>query len=275
MGTTTASPRAMAPTHRRDFRPRALGLVFLGVIALGWLTSLVPSRGVVAVVEVERKTADAGFSTLQSSSAESRKEIGEEISINPEINRRDPQGVVAREQLNKAKNEIKARQYDQAITRLTESHALVQSYPEAYFLVGKALEGKKDYQAARDFYVAAIDRNPWLADAHWGVATTSESLGDLPAALGGMRSYLHTEPDPDPNRLKIGQARSAIWEWESQLGRYDWGPTKGIPPGFTRDELKRDGKGVAIKIQRLETLQPDGTMKYDIRHADKVKIFPR
>lgn len=271
---TTVSPSAVPP-RRSDFRLRALALVVLGVVALGGLTSWVPSRGVVAEVKVPRKTTDAGFSTLQSLSEESGKASGEELSISPENDSKDHQSVVARDQMNKAKNEIKARQYDQAISRLTEMHAAVQSYPEAYLLIGKALEGKKDFKTARDFYVAAIDRNPWLADAHWGVATTSESLGDLPAALGGMRSYLHTEPDPDPNRLKIAQARSAIWEWESQLGRYDWGPTKGIPPGFTRDELKRDGKGVAIKMQRPETLQPDGSMKYDIRHADKVKIFPR
>lgn len=275
MSTTTVSTSTRPPARRRDFRLRALVLLVLAVGVLGWLTTWVPSRGVLAVVEKKGKAIDGGFSALQLPSPESRRELGEEITIEPKIDRNDPQSAVAREQLNLAKGEIKARQYDKAISRLTAAHAAVQSYPEAYLLIGKALEGKKDYKTARDFYVAAIDRNPWLADAHWGVATSSEALGDLPAALGGMRSYLHTEPDPDPYRLKIGQARSAIWEWESQLGRYDWGPTKGIPPGFSREELKRDGKGVAIKIPRQETLQPDGSMKYDIRHADKVKIFPR
>jgi hypothetical protein len=142
-------------------------------------------------------------------------------------------------------------------------------------LLGEALEGRRDYAVARDFYVAAIDRDHYLSDAYWGVATSSEQLGELDSAIGAMRSYLHTERDPDPQRLRINQARSAIWEWESKLGRGPWGPTRGIPPGFSADEVKRDGRGVGVKMQLPETLQADGTWKNEIKHADKIKIYPR
>jgi tetratricopeptide (TPR) repeat protein len=174
-----------------------------------------------------------------------------------------------------ARQAIKRRQYDQALQVLNSAQPLLKDRAEAFLLIGNILERKKDYSTARDFYNAALKRDPFLADAYWGFATASESLGDLESALGGMRSYLHTEPDPDPMRLRINQARSAIWEWETRLGRGPWGPTKGIPPGFIAEDLKRDGRGVGVKWPREDTLQPDGTMKSEIKSAEKVKIYPR
>jgi tetratricopeptide (TPR) repeat protein len=142
-------------------------------------------------------------------------------------------------------------------------------------VLGRALEGKGDYATARDFYNAAIDRDPALSDAYWGFATTSEKLNDLPSALGAMRSYLHTEPDADPYRRRIAQARSAIWEWESKLGRGAWGKTKGLPPGFTEAELRRDGRGVGVKIPIEGTENAAGVSRYEIKSADKIQIYPR
>ena len=40
----------------------------------------------------------------------------------------------------------------------------------------------------------------------------SEALGDMPAALGAMRSFVHLAPPDDPF---VTRARSALWEWQS------------------------------------------------------------
>lgn len=263
---------------RRDYRPLSVFVVFLFVGLVGWGVSRIPGQGIEARVEEERPAAaepvELPFSGLQEMTSPSARDVVESIAADRKSQKEEntPESR-AKRLMAKAEQGIKEKRYDEAIWMLHEARAELKQYPEAYVLIGRALEGKGDYETAREFYNAAIDLNPYLPKAYWGYATTSEALGDLESAIGGMRSFLHTEPNLDPNRLSVAQARSAIWEWESKLGRGLWGPTKGIPPGFTEDELKRDGRGVAIKMPLLETKQPDGSMKYEIKHADKFEIF--
>lgn len=262
---------------RRDRRPRAALLLLVLVVLLGYLVSALPKRGVDAAklagpLLAATKPA-SGFSGLASAIGlgdfqTPTKEATPGTPPNPETD-------AARQVLGAARELLKKQQYDEAIKLLEQARPQLQRYAQAYLLLGKALEGRRDYAVARDFYVAALDRDPYLSDAYWGVATSSERLGELDSAIGAMRSYLHTESDPDPQRLRINQARSAIWEWESKLGRGPWGPTKGIPPGFTAADLKRDGRGVGVMMPLLDTLQADGTMKREVKHADKIKIYPR
>ena len=263
---------------RRDRRlPVALLLMVL-VVVLGVVVSALPKRGVDAAklaAPPQRPASD--FSGLVPAATvapgdDAEALAKEEIPAAPDSN---PEAGAARQVLKNARQLIKKKQYDEAIKLLDQERSRLQEYADAYLLLGKALEGRRDYAVARDFYVAAINRDPFLSDAYWGVATSSEQLGELDSAIGAMRSYLHTERDADPQRLRIAQARSAIWEWESKLGRGPWGPTKGIPPGFTAADLKRDGRGVGVMMPLLDTLQADGTMKREVKHADKVKIYPR
>ena len=131
------------------------------------------------------------------------------------------------------------------------------------------LIGRGEHAVAHDFLNRAINLDPALAEVYFDHARASEGLGDRVSALGGMRTFLHLVKDSDPFRLPVAQARSAIWEWEAQLGRGVYGPTKGVPPGFTAEQIKRDGKGVGTMMQKPETLRPDGTMDYEIKAGER------
>lgn len=265
----------VAPRARRDYRALTLLVLLALLVPLGyafsWWANRVPDVSTAQPRPPAQADHTAGFATLPALSALP----GPPIVPAPELPGKsaDPAAIQAAGILREAGRQINAQQFDRALTTLHEARPLLMNNPQAFLLIGRALEGRKDYATARDFYRAALDRNPYLADAYWGFATTSENLGDLPSALGAMRSYLHTEKNPDPYRLRVAQARSAIWEWESQLGRGAWGPTKGIPPGFTAAELKRDGRGVAIKMPLPESQRADGTTDYEIKHADRFPMF--
>lgn len=258
---------------RRDRRIFAVFAVMIGIAVLGYGIKMLPGRGVQGEIMAAPRAFPAdGFEGLNEAKlAASPLELTEEATVEAAAKPVSP----ADQSLRDARKQIRARSYDDALMTLDQARGVLKSNAEAYMLLGRALEGKKDYETARDFYNAALNLDPWLSDAHWGFATTSEALGDLESALGGMRSYLHTEKDPDPERLRINQARSAIWEWETLLGRGPWGPTRGIPPGFVAEDLKRNDKGVGVKWPIEETKQPDGTMKSTIKYAEKIKIYPR
>lgn len=257
------------PGNKRFSRDTRLPVtaVAIGAVALaGYLISLLPGRGVSA-------DATTPFAALIS-------QVPGQLTDKPRAEAAsDAQAPVlpdgASSALERAATALEAEQFDRAIATLNAARPELENVARAYEMLGRALEGKKDFETARDFYTAAIDRDPLMADAYWGVATTSEALGDLEAAMGAMRSYLHVEPDKHPDRLRIAQARSALWEWEAQLGKGPWGPTKGIPPGYTAEDLKRDGRGVATRVAIPGTEQPDGTARAEIKHADKQVIFPR
>lgn len=264
---------------RRDQRLRAVAALIAGTALLGYLIYLMPGSGVEATPKQSLKPTSekqAQLSELPLNSADAPRLVEESVPVEAppeEPEPRDPAEAHARKVMKDAEAQIRARKYDEAIRNLHAEQASLKTHANAYLLLGRALEGKKEYDTARDFYAAAIDRDTLLADAYYGFATASESLGDLEAAIGGMRNFLHVQPNADFNKLKIAQARSAIWEWESRLGRGEWGPTKGIPPGFTADEIKRDGRGVGIKVPIPGTQQADGSMKYEIRHQEKFRMF--
>jgi tetratricopeptide (TPR) repeat protein len=272
VSTNVSAPGASVRPRRRDRRLRTVLLLLVLMLLLGWLVSELPTRGVDAAKLAEPQSA-SGFSSLIPAGTEEAEATPQEAL--PQAPDPNPAVNAARQLIGEARGLVKKNQYNAAIGLLEQARPQLQAYAQAYLVLGEALEGRGDYVVARDFYVAALDRDLSLSDAYWGVATTSERLGELDSAIGAMRSYLHTEKDPDPKRLRINQARSAIWEWESKLGRGPWGPTKGIPPGFAAADLKRDGRGVGVKMPLLDTLQADGTMKNEIKHADKIKIYPR
>lgn len=268
---------------RRDYRMMALVLVILATGLIGYLISLTPGRSVPAVATEDNKPAgkvgQGGLAELSAAVANEVRSQAVPDEMEPVVPpagtkpASDPQTEQIEKILRAAQAKIRAKNYNGAIDTLDAERELVKADLRSYLLMAKALEGKKDYDTARDFYNAVLDRDPYRADAYRGVATTSEALGELDAAVGAMRIFLHVQPNADPQKLKIVQARSALWEWESQLGRGPWGPTKGIPPGFTREELKRDGRGVGIKIPLVETQQADGSMKYEIKAQDKFQLF--
>lgn len=279
----TESPTLLpdtAPTarrQRRDYRLRGAALVVVTVGALGFLMTRLPDRG----TEVSPEPAPVNHGKIKPDVAPFAG-----IPASPELVLREeaaaqpakPQSPDEQERKNlrkEARTKLAAKEYFAAMRPLEEIIRRSPGNAEAHLLMALAIQGAGNNELARKYYEAAIDRDPLLADAYFGYATASEALNDLESALGGMRSYLHVQKDGDPYRLRIAQARAAIWEWESKLGRGPWGPTKGIPPGFTEAELKRDGRGMGTKMPIPGTEQPDGSVQYEIKHSDKIEMFKK
>jgi tetratricopeptide (TPR) repeat protein len=196
-------------------------------------------------------------------------------ATDPQAHQQQAKKLEADQRFNQALAMLHAKRYPEAIVALERMQELLPDNPDVFVNIGYALLGLEQYQAAFIHFDKAMDLNPAQANAYYGAAMAMEGMGDLEGALGGMRSYLHLSQDKPMSNLYVARARSAIWEWESRLGRGPWGPTKGIPPGFTAQELKRDGKGVAVKMPLPETMDEDGMMQYEIRSADKIEIFDR
>jgi len=112
---------------------------------------------------------------------------------------------------------LHAREYEHALTALHRVLELAPRMPEAHVNMGYALLGLQRADAARGFFQSAIELQPRQANAYYGLALAEEMRHDYPAALGGMRSYLHLSAADDPHRTR---ARSALWEWEDKLGRH-------------------------------------------------------
>lgn len=266
--TAMDQPSAMPRQRRSDVRLAASLLTAAAIVGLGFAVKLMPGKGVDAsALPVETKPAP--FADLREAKPEAVKPRPEV----PEETKADASGSADAKALDGALKRsatlIAAKRYDEAIVTLNQARPLAGNSAKAYQQIGRALLGKGDASTARDFFTKAIDLDPNLAEAYFDHATASESLGDLQTALGGMRSFLHLVKDANPYRLQVAQARSAIWEWEAQLGRGPWGPTKGVPPGFTAEQIKRDGKGVGVMMQKPETLRPDGTMDFEIKSGQR------
>lgn len=272
-----ANATGMSARRRKDLRWRAFWLVVVAVAALGGLIEWLPGRateGKVFAPPLAGQPPLASFEGLVPTPdhAGARRELAEEEGLGDSQIQSDERSK-SKDVLTVAARHITRKQYDAALTALNAEQQKLKSRPEAFVLIGRALEGKGDVVTARDFYAKAISMDPYYSEAYWGFATSSESLGDLESALGAMRSFLHTDPRPDPKRLRIAQARSAIWEWESRLGRGPWGPTKGIMPGLKPEDQRKDHRGVAIMMPLPGTEKADGSAKFEIKHQSKFKLF--
>ena len=139
---------------------------------------------------------------------------------------RQMQQAELRQRFEQAVVMLHARQYDNAITALHRVLELAPTMPEAQVNMGFALLGLEQGDAARGFFLAAIELRPEQANAYYGLAMADEMRQDYESALGGMRSYLHLSKSDDPHRVR---ARSALWEWEEKLGRHA-GAAASAPP---------------------------------------------
>lgn len=267
MSKTTApqrpSPRTGEPPARqRDLRWFAAAGLMLATFALGLLIKWAPGTGVEASGGIT-PPAQEGFAALP-------KGAGPE-AVRPETTAPAdaPRGPLATA-LQKAEQQVQQGKYDDAIRTMNQVRPIAQQSADAYRVIGRALIGRGDFATARDFLAKAIDLAPTVAETYFDHARASEGLKDLETALGGMRTFLHLVKDRDPQRLPVAQARAAIWEWESQLGRGPWGATQGVPPGFTAEQIRRDGKGTGILMQ-TGPQRPDGTWNFEVKSG---KSFP-
>ena len=123
---------------------------------------------------------------------------------------------------------LHAKQYEHAVAALQRVIALAPRLPEAHVNLGFAWLGLNDAVQAQRAFETAIDLRVDQANAYYGLAMALEQRGDLQAALGAMRSYLHLSRTDDTYRTR---ARAALWEWEARLGRH----ASAQRPGPTRE----------------------------------------
>lgn len=143
-----------------------------------------------------------------------------EARIDPSV---DPQGHSKQRRMEQIAERfdqgvamLHAKRYDYAVKAISRVLELSPNLPEAHVNLGFAYLGLEDYKAAGDAFATAIRIKPFQANAYWGLAVSLEHLGDLQAALGAMRSYIHLAK---PDDTFVRQARSALWEWEERLKR--------------------------------------------------------
>ena len=127
-----------------------------------------------------------------------------------------------------AVRQMQQRQYQQALNLWHRALLMEPDIPEIKVNMGFSLYELGEYNTARDFFVDAMEQNAYQANAYYGLAITSEKMGDLEGALGAMRSYIHLAADEQDEKF-LRLARSALWEWEAQLGE------NSKPPSSTDD----------------------------------------
>ncbi|MEO5373998.1 MAG: tetratricopeptide repeat protein [Alphaproteobacteria bacterium] len=80
--------------------------------------------------------------------------------------------------------------------------------------IGFAQLAREDHAAAVESFQTALNINSRQVNAFYGLAVALEAKGDLEAALGAMRTYLHLAPqDTEFYRNATG----AVWEWGERL----------------------------------------------------------
>lgn len=126
------------------------------------------------------------------------------VRSSTELERRFQQGVVM----------LHAKQYEHAVTSFHWVLKQAPRMPEAHVNLGYALLGLKRFKPAEDFFRAAIELRPYQANAYYGLAEALEGRGELRAALGAMRTFIHLSGKNDPY---LPRARAALWEWEERL----------------------------------------------------------
>jgi len=117
-----------------------------------------------------------------------------------------------------AVGQMQQGRYQQALDLWHKVLLLAPDIPEIKVNMGFSLYELGEYATARDAFIDAMEQNAYQANAYYGLAITSEKMGDLEGAMGAMRSYIHLAAAGDDDRFKR-RARSALWEWETQLAK--------------------------------------------------------
>jgi tetratricopeptide (TPR) repeat protein len=126
--------------------------------------------------------------------------------------------VQVRERFEQGVSLLHAKRYEYAITAMDAVLAMAPNMPEAYVNMGYAFLGLEEFGPAQGAFEKAIDLKLDQVNAYYGLAIAYEGQGELEAALGAMRSYIHLSQPDDPF---LSKARAALWEWQAQLGRIE------------------------------------------------------
>ena len=144
--------------------------------------------------------------------------------LQPAVHGRAMQAAELRQRFDQGVVMLHARQYENAAAALQRVLQLAPRLPEAHVNMGFAMLGLQRGGEAVAAFEQAIELQPAQSNAYYGLAMAQEQQGDLQAALGAMRSYLHLSR---PDERFQAKARAALWEWEQRLGRH--GPASAAP----------------------------------------------
>lgn len=111
---------------------------------------------------------------------------------------------------------LAAGHHQEAIAELERARELRPRQPEIYVNLGFAKLVAGDSRAAEQYFRTALDLRPGQVNAYFGWAESLEALGDIEAALGAMRTFIHLAAEDDPF---LRRAHSAVWEWSETLSR--------------------------------------------------------
>lgn len=206
-----ATPAGGAPPPARaDARPRALAMTLGGIAFFGLLIGYAPGdwspRAALDGLLARQRAVDAASHVVERRRSE--------------LDARFAQGVAM----------LHAGHFDHAVTAFHRVLELDPRMPEAHVNIGFALLGLGDARAARDFFESATELRREQINAYYGMAVAMEALGDLPGAIGAMRTFVHRAAPDDPYQRK---AQAALWEWEDQMRRERSGGAgrDGVRPG--------------------------------------------
>jgi len=134
----------------------------------------------------------------------------------------------------------------------------------AYVEMGRPAE-------ARHLFSRAIEIAPMTANAYYGLGEALEAEGDIPGAIGAMRSFLHLSEGSDHFRRR---ARAALWEWEALR---ESRPAPALEKRATVDGEDGTGPagegatGIALLDAPLQML--DGKPVTLARHRGKIMVL--
>jgi len=125
-----------------------------------------------------------------------------------------PAQALVRTRFDQAIVMLHARRYEFAVAALEQVLEHQPDMPEAHVNMGYARLGAGDVVGAAEHFGRAIDLRPAQANAYYGLAEALEANGDLPAAVGAMRTFIHLTDSQDPF---LPRARAALWEWRQRM----------------------------------------------------------
>ena len=133
--------------------------------------------------------------------------------VAPKLSREEAAEV--RRHFRRGVSMLHMRRYRYAEVALREVIERAPQIPEAHVNMGFALLGMERPADAVKAFQRALSLKSSQANAYYGLAEAREAMGDLGAAIGAMRTFVHLTDDSHPF---LSQARAALWEWENRRG---------------------------------------------------------
>jgi cytochrome c oxidase subunit I len=141
------------------------------------------------------------------------------------------------------------RRFEEASAELHRLLALAPQMPEAHVNMGFAMLGLERYAIAQSFFEVAIALRAQQNNAYFGLALALHGAGDLPRALGAMRSYIHLSGPDDPYRAN---AKAAIDEWQAEQRRGQGAPAAAAPAAGAVPENGKNPSAYPIPEKRFD-----------------------